>query len=109
MLFENLHEFFLPSDSIVIAGDFNCYEFQTDKTGGNLSCAKYLTDFRSTFNLIDACHRLNLRSRQFTWFNSDFSIGSRLDKFLVSQSLLSFAFELAADFYFYFWLLSYRV
>ena len=35
-------------------------------------------------------HRLNPRSRQCTWFNSDFSIGSRLDKFLVSQSLLSF-------------------
>ena len=34
--------------------------------------------------------RLNLRSRQCTWFNSDFSIGSRLDIFLVSQSLLSF-------------------
>ena len=90
VFFENLHDFFLPSDSIVIAGDFNCYEFQTDKTGGNLSCAKYLTDFRSTFNLIDAWHRLNPRSRQCTWFNSDFSVGSRLDKFLVSQSLLSF-------------------
>ena len=61
VFFENLHEFFLPSDSIVIAGDFNCYEFQTDKTGGNLSCAKCLTDFRSTFNLIDASHRLNPR------------------------------------------------
>ena len=90
VFFENLHEFSLPSDSIVIAGDFNCYKFQTDKIGGNLSCAKYLTDFRSTFNLIDAWHRLNPRSHQCTWFNSDFSIGSRLDKFLVSQSLLSF-------------------
>ena len=83
VFFENLHDFFLPSDSIVIAGDFNCYEFQTDKTGGNLSCAKYLTDFRSTFNLIHAWHCLNPRSRQCTWFNSDFSVGSRLDKFLV--------------------------
>ena len=46
VFFENLHDFFLPSDSIVIAGDLNCYEFQTDKTGGNLSCTKYLTDFR---------------------------------------------------------------
>ena len=55
-----------------------------------MSCAKYLTDFRSTFNLIDAWHRLNPRSPQCTWFNSDFSIGSCLDKFLVSQSLLSF-------------------
>ena len=90
VFFENLHEFFVPSDSIVIAGDFNCYQFQTDKTGGNLLCAKYLTDFRSTFNLIDAWHRLDPRSRQCTWFSSDFSVGSCLDKFLVSQSLLSF-------------------
>ena len=90
VFFENLHEYFLPSDSIVIAGDFNCYEYQSDKTGGNLSCAKYLADFRSTFNLVDAWQRLNPHSRQCNWFNSDFSIGSRLDKFLVSQSLFSF-------------------
>ena len=90
VFFENLHEYFLPSDSIVIASDFNCYEYQSDKTGSNLSCAKYLAHFRTTFNLVDAWHRLNPRSRQCTWFNSDFSIGSRLDKFLVSQSLFSF-------------------
>ena len=39
VFFENLHYSFLPCDSIVITGDFNCYEFQTDKTGGNLSRA----------------------------------------------------------------------
>ena len=81
---------FFAFHSIVIAGDFNCYEFQTDKTGANLLCAKYLTYFQSTFNFIDAWHRLNPRSRQCTWFNSNFSIGSHLDKFLVSKSLLSF-------------------
>ena len=90
VFFDNLHEYFLPSDAIVVAGDFNCYEYQSDKTGGNFSCAKYLAHFRSTFNLIDAWHRLNPRSKQCTWFNSDFSIGSRLDKFFVSQSLFSF-------------------
>lgn len=90
VFFENLHEYFLPCNAIVIAGDFNCYEYQTDKTGGNLSCAKYLVDFRSTFKLVDAWHRLNPRSRQCTWFNSDFSIGLRLDKFFASQSPLSF-------------------
>ena len=90
VFFDSLHEFFLPSDATIIAGDFNCYEYQFDKVGGNLSCAKYLSDFRSAFNLIDAWHRLHPRSRQCTWFNSDFSIGSRLDKFFVSQNLLSF-------------------
>ena len=78
------------TDAFVIAGDFNCYDYQSDKTGGNLSCAKYLAHFRSTFNLIDAWHRLNPRSKPRTWFNSDFSIDSRLDIFFVSQSLFSF-------------------
>lgn len=87
VFFQNLHEFFLPSDAIFITGDFNCYEYQTDKTSGNWSCAKYLSDFRSTFNLVDAWHCLNPRFCQCTWFNSDFSIGSRLDKIFVSQSL----------------------
>ena len=90
VFFGNLHKFFLPCDAIVITDDFNCYEYQTHNTGGNLSCAKYLANFRSTFNSIDAWHRLNPRSCQCTWFNSDFSIGSRLDKILVSQSLFSF-------------------
>ena len=49
LFFENLHEYFLSSDAIVIAGDFNCYEYQSDKTGGHLSCTKYLADFRSHF------------------------------------------------------------
>ena len=42
---DSLHEFFLPSDATIIAGDFNCYEYQFDKVGGNLSCAKYLSHF----------------------------------------------------------------
>ena len=81
VFFENLHEYFLPSDAVVVAGDYNCYEYQSNKTGGNFSCAKYLAHFRSTFNLIDAWHSLNSRSKPRTWFNSDFSIGSRLDNF----------------------------
>ena len=85
VFFEELHEYFLPSDAIVIAGDFNCYDYHSDKFGVNLSCAKYLSDFRSAFNLIDAWHCLHPRSRQCTWFNSDFSIGSRLDKVFVTQ------------------------
>lgn len=30
VFFESLREYFLPCDAIVIAGDFNCYEYQTD-------------------------------------------------------------------------------
>ena len=80
----------MPSDTFDVTEDFNCYEYQSNKTGGNFSCARCLAHFRSTFNFINAWHRLNPRSKQCTWFNSDFSIGSRLDKFFVSQSLFSF-------------------
>ena len=86
---DSLHEFFFPADFLVIGGDFNCYEHEMDKLGGNISIADYLTDFRSSFGLIDFWRKLHPRSRELTWFNSDFSIGSRLDKFFVSKSLRS--------------------
>lgn len=54
LFFESFHEYFLPADAIVIAGDFNCYEYHLDKFGGNVSCAKYLSDFCSAFKLVDA-------------------------------------------------------
>ena len=85
----SLHEFFFPADFLVIGGDFNCYEHEMDKLGGNISIADYLTDFRSSFGLIYCWRKLNLRSRKLTWFNSDFFIGSRLDKFFVPKSLRS--------------------
>ena len=37
--FDNLHEYFIPSDSIIIGGDFNCYDSYLDKFGGNVSLA----------------------------------------------------------------------
>ena len=88
VFFETLHEYFLPSDSGVIAGDFNCYESQLDKSGGNYVPVTYLSDVGSAFSLCDAWRRLHPRLRQCTWFNSDFSIGSRLDKFFVSNTLM---------------------
>ena len=83
--FDSLHEFFFPADFLVIGGDFNCYGQEMDKLGGNISIADYLTDFRSSLGLIDCWRKLHPRSRELTWFNSDFSIGSRLDKFFVSK------------------------
>ena len=88
VFFETLHQFFLPSDSRIITSDFNCYEHQLNKFGGNFVPVTYLSDFRPPFSLCDAWRRLHPRLRQCTWFNSDFSIGSRLDKFFVSNSLM---------------------
>ena len=89
VFFETLHEFFLHSESRIIAGDFNCYEHQLDKFGGNFVPFTYLSDLRSAFLLCDAWRHLHPHLRQCKWFNFDFSIGSRLDKFFVSNSLMS--------------------
>ena len=87
--YENLHQIFLPADYLILGGNFNCYERDLDKYGGNTTTAKYLSDFRSTFKLVDIWRKLHSHSREVTWLNSDFSIGSRLDKFLILQNLVS--------------------
>lgn len=62
-------------DGIILGGDFNCYEKNLDKFGGNATIADYLTD---------------ARMRKMTWFNSVFSIGSRLDQCFISNNLEDF-------------------
>lgn len=81
---------FLPADFVIIAGDFNCYERDLDKVSGNVSVAKYLSDFRSSFHLVDAFRELHPNSREFSWFNSDCSIRTRLDNFFVSSNFVPF-------------------
>ena len=87
--FDSLHSFFLPSDEVIIGGDFNSYENELDKFGGNLSLAPYLTTFRSSFKLVDIWRKRHPRAREMSWFSSSFSVGSRLDKFFVSDNLVS--------------------
>ena len=87
--FENLHAFFLPADATIIGGDFNCYEHDLDKFGGNVSIAGYLAEFRSTFLFTDIWQKLNPRSCQMSRFNSNHTIGARLDKFFVSRNIAS--------------------
>ena len=90
IFFENLHEYFLPSDTRIVAGDFNCYDNQLDIFRGNfVLLTNYLSDFRSLFSLSDAWCRLHPRLCQCTWFNSNFSIGSCLDKFFVPTRFMS--------------------
>ena len=89
--FNSLHEFFIPSDGIVLGGDFNCYDSALDKFGGNAAIASYFSDFKSSFKFVDVWRKLHPNIREMTWFNSDFSLGSRLDKFLLSSCLLEFA------------------
>ena len=46
IFFENLHAFCCTADCVVLGGDFNCYESDNDKFGGNVVLAAYLSRFR---------------------------------------------------------------
>ena len=45
------------------------------------------------YTLIDVWRKLHPNLREFTWFNADKSIGSRLDKFLISKDLFRSCFH----------------
>ena len=79
--FDNFHEFFLSADATILGGDFNGYESHLDKHGGVLSPSKFLSDFRSALRFIDIFRKLHPHAREYSWLNSDFSIGSCLDEF----------------------------
>ena len=85
--YESLHDFFFPNALKIIVGDFNCVENASDKHGGVFSQAKDLIDFRTQFKLIDIWRKLHGRQTECTWFNSDKSIGTRLDTFLIDLDL----------------------
>ena len=87
--FRSVHQFFFPSSRLIFGGDFNCYDNVLDKFGGNVSLSSDLSSFKSCFNLIDAWRSKHPRVSQCSWFNSDMSIGSRLDSFLVVRELIS--------------------
>ena len=48
VFFKELHEF--SADFTFSAGDFNSYERDIDKFGGNISLATYLSDFLFVFS-----------------------------------------------------------
>ena len=86
--FTELNEYFSPNAQLIVGGDFNSIDNIKDKFGGNTSnisdsTSKLKTDFR----LVDIWRRKNLTDRQFKWFNSNMTIGSRLDKYLISKQL----------------------
>ena len=89
LFYESLHEYFVPASALVIGGDFNCYENALDKFGGNVSVGGECKSLKSDFVLVDAWRKLHPSARVFTWFNHDYSIASRLDKFFVSKELFT--------------------
>ena len=84
---DTLPDFFFPHALKIIGGDFNCFESEFDKCQGNICISSDLCDFRTLHCLIDIWRKAHGRTIQCTWFNSDKSIESRLDKFFIHSSL----------------------
>ena len=78
----------LTERKIFFEGDYNCYDSELDKFGGNASLAKYLAYFKTSLRLVDIWRKSHPRSREMSWFNADYSIGSRLDRFCISPGLV---------------------
>lgn len=85
--YENIHVFFSPNSFKIIVGDFNFIESDLDKFGGNSVIS---TDLRGlhTIHHLDVWRKNHDRQVQCTWFNSDKTIGTRLDKFFIPQELV---------------------
>jgi len=76
---------------LVIGGDFNCVDNVLDKLNFSfvpVSDQKLLCSLRADFSLTDIWRKHNLHSVVFTWFN-DHTQASRIDRFLVANSLVS--------------------
>ena len=85
--FSELHEFFIPAEGLILGGDFNCYDSTLDKLNGNININNEFKDLQSTFHLVDVWRRSRPGVHEFTWFNSDYSIASCLDKFYLSSNI----------------------
>ena len=82
-------QIFFSYSRVVVEGDLNCYDSTLDKFWGTVSLSAELWNFKSCFNLIDAWRSRHAHASECTWFNSDLSIGSRSDSFLMVHELLS--------------------
>jgi len=85
----SVHQYFFPRSKIIFSGDFNCYDSVLEKFGGNVSLSTDLSSFKSCFNLDDAWRSKHPHVSQCTWFNANFSVGTKLDSFLVCREVAS--------------------
>ena len=84
---QSLTPFFFPNSRLVIVGDFNSYYSALDKMGGSVSIDPNFFEPRSVNALKDAWRLKHPKQKLFTWYNSDLSIASHLDTFLISRFL----------------------
>ena len=80
-------------ENIIIGGDFNCSLTPLDKVGGRpmdrrKSVADKISSLSTLYSLQDVWRSKNSNKRQFSWRDKGFKVQSRLDYFLISESLL---------------------
>ncbi len=90
VFFDTLPDYFFPGEMRIIAGGFNCIEREKDKFGGTVTTSTDLKDLHFVFNFIDIWRKTHGRQVQCSWFNSSKTIGTRLDKFFVTQNLVKY-------------------
>ena len=92
VFFSHLHDYFLSQGDLVIGGDFNCVDNVLDQLNCSvvpLSDQKLFCSLGADFSLTDICHKLNPCGIVFTWSNNHHMQASRIDHFLVANSLVS--------------------
>ncbi len=93
--FNTLDRHLMGNRKIIFAGDFNCVENVTlDKTGGNdaygTQGAEVLKNICNTFFLSDAFRYLYPTKKEYSYVSKSNNVMSRLDRFYVSNDLLSY-------------------
>ena len=58
-----------------------------------MNVSQAISEFNNKFHLRYIWRKLHPKLREFTWFNSDLSIASRLDKFYIFSNLVQFVFS----------------
>lgn len=94
--FSCLHEYFISQGELIIGGYFNCIDNVLDKLNCSIvpsSDKKSLCSLLTDFSLVDVWRKQNPSWILFTWFNSDFTQASRIDRFLIARTLVSKVFS----------------
>lgn len=89
--FSCLYDFFISQGTLIIGGDFNCFDNTLDKFNCSIVPSidkSSLRSLKSDFSLTDIWRKQNPQKILFTWSNSDHSQMSRIDRFLIANSLL---------------------
>ena len=78
---------------VIIAGDWNTTLKQTDKYGGNpwkeTACRNSIIDLMEELGLQDIYQKLHPNTKTFTYETKNLKLKSRIDFFLVSNSIVS--------------------